>query len=208
MINGVLYQFRRSGTEDIHAVFVPKTLRNSIISELNDTTLGAHNGAEKIHKQMIDKCWWPGMTKSIRKYVQECVACPLRKTTNHPSIGELRTWSDALPRDSWAINFIGPLPRTLNGNVYLCVAVDMGSRWVVSKPMPQMDTESTANFLFEEIICKYGMFKNLISDRGSNFMSEIFQELLKILKIKHLPTVAWKPSTNSMVERCNREFGR
>ena len=90
----------------------------------------------------------------------------------------------------------------------LCVAVDMGSRWIVTKPMKTMEAHGTAEFLFEEIVCRYGMFRKLVSDRGSNFMSETFQAFLKILQIKHLPTVAWMPATNALVERSNREFGR
>ena len=37
-------------------------------------------------------------------------------------------------------------------------------------------------------------------------MSETFQAFLKILQIKHLPTVACMPQTNGLVERSNREL--
>ena len=157
---------------------------------------------------MLDKYWWPGMKKSVAKYVQECVTCQLSKSTNHPSLGELHTWADANPREIWSIDFRGPMPKTADGNSYLCVAVDMGSRWIVTQPMPAMDAEGTAKFIFDKIVCQFGMFLRLVSDRGTNFMSERFQEFLKLLQIKHLPTVAWSPSTNGLVERMNREFGR
>ena len=120
------------------------------------------------------------MQRSVKKYVQECVKCQLATASNRPTYGELKTWEDANATRRMSIDFKDPLPNSKNGNQYLCVAVDMGSRWIVTKPMKTIDAQGTHEFLFEDIVCRYGMFQKLVSDRGSNFMSETFQAFFKI----------------------------
>ena len=44
----------------------------------------------------------------------------------------------------------------------------------------------------------------ILTDRGSNFESQLFNELCRCLHIDHVRTTAYKPSTNGMVERFHR----
>ena len=48
------------------------------------------------------------------------------------------------------------------------------------------------------------MPSQILTDRGSNFESQLFNELCRCLHIDHVRTTAYKPSTNGMVERFNR----
>jgi len=49
-----------------------------------------------------------------------------------------------------------------------------------------------------------GMPVQILTDRGSNFESQLFEELLRRLHIDHVRTTAYTPSTNGQVERFHR----
>ncbi|OMJ29094.1 Pol polyprotein [Smittium culicis] len=50
----------------------------------------------------------------------------------------------------------------------------------------------------------YGVPKKLISDIGSNFVSDTAVELYKFLGIDHHPTTSYRPQSNGQVERFNQ----
>lgn len=67
---------------------------------------------------------------------------------------------------------VGPtLNPTKRGNRYLLVAVDYLTKGPIARAVPRIDEETTAKFMFEEIIEKYGVPNYLLTDRGSNFKS-------------------------------------
>ena len=68
-IDGVMY---REGK-----VYVPKDemLRAEIIRLHHDTPVGGHRGQWKTVELVIQNFWWPGITKEVKQYVEECNAC-------------------------------------------------------------------------------------------------------------------------------------
>ena len=55
----------------------------------------------------------------------------------------------------------GPLKRTVNGNSYVLVALDYFTKYCVAKAVPDFTAETTAKFIFEEILCKLGSPKSI-----------------------------------------------
>ena len=58
--------------------------------------------------------------------------------------------------------------------------------------------------LVVNVFSRFGMPAEILTDRGSEFESELFTQLLKWLEIDKLRTTAYKPSTNGVVERFHR----
>ena len=50
---------------------------------------------------------------------------------------------------------------------------------------------------------RYGCCLELHSDRGSNYQSELFQEVCRLLEIHQTRTSGFRPIANGMVERLN-----
>jgi hypothetical protein len=50
------------------------------------------------------------------------------------------------------------------------------------------------------------MPKTLLTDRGTNFLSRLFQEICKLLRIDRLLTTSYKPSTNGLCEHENKSL--
>ena len=50
--------------------------------------------------------------------------------------------------------------------------------------VPDQQTQTIARLLVENIVCHHGVPQELLSDRGSNFLSELMLELCSLLGIK------------------------
>jgi Integrase core domain len=81
---------------------------------------------------------------------------------------------------NWCIDIIGKLQTTKNGNQYIIIIVDTFTKYCEYIPVKTIDAYTIAIQFFENIVCRFGCFSTLISDRGSNFLSNIFQHLIKM----------------------------
>jgi len=61
-----------------------------------------------------------------------------------------------------------------------------------------------AKVFVEEVILKFGIPQMILTDQGSNFLSEIFTNVCKLLKIKKIKCTAYHPQTNGALERTHR----
>jgi len=71
-------------------------------------------------------------------------------------------------------------------------------------PIPDQKAVRIAKLLAEEVIPLFGVPEALLSDRGTNLLSHLVQDVCKLLGIKKLNTTAYHPQCDGMVERFNR----
>ena len=96
------------------------------------------------------------------------------------------------------------LPKTEAGNRHVVVFQDFLSKWPLVFPVPDQKAIRLARLLAEEVIPVFGVPEALLSDRGTNLLSHIMQDLCKMLGIRKLNTTAYHPQCDGMVERFNR----
>jgi hypothetical protein len=70
-----------------------------------------------------------------------------------------------------AIDTIGLLPKTYNGNMYILVAIDHYVKWCKTKVMVDHDTKIATRFLEDEVKCKFGVPKYILSNNGSEWVA-------------------------------------
>ncbi|ETP00315.1 hypothetical protein F441_22269 [Phytophthora nicotianae CJ01A1] len=92
---------------------------------------------------------------------------------------------------------------TPRGNKYILVFVDYLTRWVEAFAVASLDTISFVNTMIEGVICRHGVLERLLSDKGSNFTSNLARSLYETLGIKKLYGAAYHPQTQGLVERFN-----
>ncbi|CDH61371.1 retrotransposon ty3-gypsy subclass [Lichtheimia corymbifera JMRC:FSU:9682] len=163
-----------------------------------------HAGKTTMVDLMTKRWWWPQMRKDIQEWLAGCPECQLaanadRKTHHAPMVP-----LDVPPVFArWHLDFIGELPTTARGNRWLLVAVDYATNWVCARAVPIASGESIAKFIYEEIVLQFGCMNEILTDRGSNFMSNVLAHYLGRLKVKHKLTSAFHPRTNAKAERTN-----
>ena len=96
------------------------------------------------------------------------------------------------------------LPVTERGNKYVIVFQDFLTKWPMVFPAPDQKTARIARLLAEEIVPLFGVPDALLSDRGTNLLSHLMQDVCKLLGVTKLNTTAYHPQCDGMVERLNR----
>ena len=103
-----------------------------------------------------------------------------------------------------AIDILGPLPLSQNGNRFVLVLVDCFTKWTEAYALPNQEASSIANVIVNEFICRFGTPLQILSDQGTNFQSKLFSKVCNLLMIDKINTSSMRPQANGIVERFNR----
>ncbi|GBM85580.1 Gag-Pol polyprotein [Araneus ventricosus] len=137
--------------------------------------------------------------------VNSCVKYQRAKVTRHTK-SPIGTF--ALPDAFFAhihIDFIGPLPPS-DGNQFCMTIIDRLTRWPEVSPTPDMTAETTARALMHGWIPKFGCPAAITTDRGTNFQSNLFRELTRMLGCNKIRSSSYHPQANGIIERLHRHL--
>src|SRR6266508_4936895 len=142
------------------------------------------------------------MKDNIKSYIQTCDQYQRREKTTDEN--ELYTIKIKEPFYQWGIDIVGPLTETSRGNKYIVVAIDYFTKYPEARALANANARNIANFLYEDIICRHGCPRKIISDRGTYFNNQIIEKLLEQFKIRHNLSILYHPKINGLVERFNK----
>ena len=103
-----------------------------------------------------------------------------------------------------AVDIVGPLPWSTNGNLYLLVAEDYFTKWLEVWAIPNQEAKTIAEKLLNEMFFRFSLPDKLHSNQGRQFESKIIEELCKLLQINKSRTTPYHPQGDGLVERANR----
>jgi hypothetical protein len=103
-----------------------------------------------------------------------------------------------------ALDIVGPLGQTSEGNKYALTFQDELSIYTLAIPIEQQDAVTVAKAFVGEVVLKFGIPQMMLTDQGSNFMSDVFTNVCKFLKIKKIKCTAYHPQSNGALERTHR----
>jgi hypothetical protein len=185
-------------------VVMPLSLRKSLVEEYHNSALSGHLAYRRTFQKLRDKYYWPSMLNDIREYCQKCEECARQKRSKNRAT-LLSLLPAAGPFERLGLDFVGPIhPTSYEGNNYILVITDYFTKWVEVIALPDWTAETTCKALVDKIINYHGPPRVIVTDRGTNFTSELFNHLCKALKTKHCTTTAYHPQTNGLTERFNK----
>ncbi|KAL0893731.1 hypothetical protein ABMA27_013877 [Loxostege sticticalis] len=103
------------------------------------------------------------------------------------------------------LDLIGPLPPSA-GYRYCLTAVDRFTRWPEVVPLSEITAEAVAKAFISGWISRYGCPTDIVTDRGRQFQSALFEQLAKLIGFRHRMTTAYHPQCNGLVERFHRQL--
>src|SRR5690606_7309520 len=95
---------------------------------------------------------------SVSKNVRSCVECQSRKDPKNSNLGHLQSIMRLLsPFKTVGIDFLGPFPRSSDGNRYIIVSVDHLSKYSETGAVPAASSFEAALFYFHSIVLKLSL---------------------------------------------------
>jgi hypothetical protein len=97
---------------------------------------------------------------------------------------------------------IGPFKKAQGGYTHVLIAIDKFTKWIEFKPIASLTSAKAVEFI-QDIIFRFGIPNNIITDLGSNFTSSEFFDFCeqKSIQIKYASVA--HPRANGQVERAN-----
>ncbi len=188
-------------TEPTIQVVVPVSLRNTVLESAHGGVSG-HFGINKTYQHLLQYFYWPRIKSVVRQFIKTCSTCQLTGKPNQtmkpvplypiPAMGQLF--------QHLLVDCVGPLPPSKSGCVYLLTVMCQGTRYPAAYPLRLITTRSVVKAL-SQFISNCGIPKVIQSDQGTNFTSNMFQEVLKQLCIRHNRSTAYHPESQGALER-------
>ncbi|XP_041372627.1 uncharacterized protein LOC121385902 [Gigantopelta aegis] len=201
---GVLYKRIVDDSGSRELLVVPHSLRREWLRVNHDIPASGHQGVERTKCRMRARYYWYGMSRAVKNVLFTCVQCNRCKKGNRKARSPMKQFHAGVPMERVHLDFLGPLPKTENGNEYVLMMVDQFTKWVECIPLPSQTAEVTARAAINEVFSRFGYPFEIFTDQGRNFESELFQEVCKLLHIHKARTTPYRPSANGQVERYNR----
>src|SRR5438128_960564 len=179
---------------------VTKDAVEGIIKLVHSSPLGGHFATDKTFDKIRADYYWPGMRENIKTFIKGCDACQKRKQPERSQ--KMKSIPPSPIMQRWHIDMIGPLPKTANGNTLVIVAIESFTKWAEALAIPNKEAETTAKFIYDNVICRYGFMDQLVSDGDKTFDNKLIKHLLeKKCGIKHIIITPHHPQGNGQVER-------
>lgn len=203
VVNGLLVLQTKVGTYVKSRTIIPTTEAATVLRALHDNA--GHFGPDKVKASVKARFFWFHWARDVNEWCKSCEACLKRKNPTVPDrqpIGMLPT--PVKPFQWWHMDFAGPLPTTARGNKYIFALTDPFSKWPEAFAVKDQTAQTTADIIYQEIICRFGFPEGLHTDQGRNFEAKLMAELCRRFNIKRSRSSPYNPQGNGLAERTNR----
>ena len=186
----------------VHQIVVPKKYRRYVINIAHDTPLSGHLGVNKTYQKVLSHFYWPKIKNDIFKYCRSCHTCQVvgkpNQTIPNAPLYPIPAFDEPFSRI--LIDCVGPLPKAKSGNEYLLTIMCTSTRFPEAIPLRNIKAKTIVKTLVE-FFTRFGLPKAIQSDQGSNFMSNLFKQVMERLGIKHYKSSAYHPESQGALER-------
>jgi hypothetical protein len=145
---------------------------------------------------------------AVDYFLRHCDICQKNSDINEDRVATTPfVNSGTEPFELIQLDHIGPLKEDAHGNNYILVMIDCFSRWVELYPVRSTEGLDTAICMID-YMSRYGPPMTIVTDKGSPFISQIFNSVCEIGRIMITHPRAGSKQEVGIAERCNREVRR
>ena len=194
----------RRTPEGVEQVLVPRALREKFMRLAHTGVTGGHLGVRRTRCQVRRRAYWVGWSSEVKRYCAQCGRCCQYRRGPPPRQGPLQPLPCGEPWERLSVDITGPHPRSRRGHVYILTMMDNFSKFVEAVPLSNQEASTVAKALVETVIVRYGVPLQILTDQGTNFESNLFKEMCRLLEIDKVRTTSYHPRCNGLIERFHR----
>lgn len=172
-------------------VVIPESLRDRVLQLLHSN----HPGICAMKACARSYVWWPGLDTEIEEKVRGCNTC--QQVRNMPPKDRTSQWeSEDSPWSRLHVDIAGPC----QGGKYFLIVVDSYSKWLEVEVLSHI-TSTVIIAKLRRLFATHGIPRTIVSDQGTQFVSEEILSFYKNNGIKGLAVPPGHPSSNGRAER-------
>ena len=158
---------------------VPAALTQRVMSSVHGL---AHAGGNALLRDLGRRYVWHGMASDVKSFARSCLSCQRSKVTRHTRAPLVALDVPDHRFMALHLDLVGPLPES-EGQTYLMTVIDRYSRWLEAIPMSDISAKSCATSLIRHWVARFGCPDTIVTDRGRQFTSELWNELSACLGV-------------------------
>ena len=159
--------------------------------------IGARALAGKVLRQGY---YWPTILKDATDLVKKCKICQEHTKISHLPSEPLTSITSPWAFQQWGLDILGPLPLGKGQCKFIIVAVDYFTKWAEAEPLATITEQKISNFVWRDIICRFGIPRALVLDNGKQFDNSKFRDFCAELGIKNYYSSPAHPQSNGQAE--------
>lgn len=127
-----------------------------------------HQGGRKLYEHLIHLgYYWPKMESNAKRHVRRGRACQKFGNLIHAPAVELHAICAPYPFHTWAMDLVGPITPHSRKYQWILVATEVSTKWVEAVPLRNVTGAAIAQFIKENIVCRFGIPKVILSNNGT-----------------------------------------
>ena len=180
-----------------HKVVVPPPHRASIIRQAHDD-LG-HKGVFTVRLRLLQRFWWPSLDADVRWFIRTCHECQVR---NPRKFFIPPTVATPFPifRKAYLDTF--HMPPTSGFKMIVQARCSLIA-WPEFRVLRSETGRILADFIFEQILCRWGGLEEIVTDNGKPFIKAL-EVLARWYGINHIRISPYNKQANGIAERSHR----
>ena len=183
---------------------IPISKGRELLQENHSGLCGSHIEVRPlVSKAFRQGFFWPLALKDEEQIVKTHEGCQMMGLKSNRPSGPLQLIPPAWPLQRWGMDLVGPLPTAQGNYKYAVVAVEYFTKWIEAKPLVNITSEAVQKFFWENIICRFGVPKELTIDNGKQFDSQLLKEFCNSMGTKVMFASVYHPQSNGAIERAN-----
>ena len=176
-----------------------------MLAELHEGICENHPGGRTLaHRVHTQEYYWPTMKADAANYTKKCDCCQRLTPILKSPVQDLISIKSPWPFAQWGIDIVGPLPTAPAQKKLLWVATEYFSKWVEAKAFSSIKDRDVTQFIWKNIVCRFGIPRSIVSDNGPQFDSQVYRNFCQELKIKNLYSTPRYPQSNGLAEASNK----
>ena len=133
-------------------------------------------------------------------------SCQFHAPNCHKPGVELQVMKGACPFAMWGLDLLGPFPRAPGQLLYAIVAIDYFTKWIKVVPLARTTATEVKKFLWKNVICRFGLPQQIVTDRGPQFNTPIIRSWLEDMGILYTLESTRHAEGNGQVEAANKSI--
>lgn len=199
--NALLYKVVQFPTERKKMWVVPSTMRKSLVVKFHD--LSGHFAVDRTVAKIQERYYFPRMRRYVKFHISCCPECALNKVPRGKRPGELHAIHPGRrPFEIINIDHVGPFVRSTSGKTHILVVIDNLTKYVKLYAVHGTGADPAIKAL-KDFVLNYGVPRRIISDRGTAFTANAFENFCQQRGIVHSLISVRHPQSNGQVERVN-----